>query len=93
MGATTTIPDTDELYDRYGKPLEQNHHGEYGAISSDGRVIVDRDDLVVMDRAIDEFGSGNFSFYRIGYSYVDNLRWGYVGQPRLSVSPDKNHRA
>ena len=85
MGAVTTVQDTDELYDRYGKPLEQDHHGEYVAIDRDGQVIVDKDDLVVMDRAIDEFGSGNFSFYRIGYSYVDKLRWGHVGQPRLSV--------
>ena len=41
-----------------------------------------------MGQAIQDFGSGNFIFRRIGYSYVDKLRWGDAGQPGLSISPD-----
>lgn len=74
MGATALIQDTDELYDRYGKPLEQNHRGEYVAINQDGQVIVGVDDVAVADEAIRTFGSGNFAFHRIGYSYVYKLR-------------------
>lgn len=68
------IPDADELYARYGKPLEQSRHGEYLAISHDGQVIVGTDDVAVVDQAIRTFGSGNFVFHRVGYSYVDKLR-------------------
>lgn len=74
MTETTTPLDSDSLYERYGKPLEQEHHGKYIAISQDGRVIVDTDDLSVIGQAINAFGSGNFVFRRIGYSYVWKLR-------------------
>lgn len=56
------------------KPFEREHHGEYIAISQDGQVIVDADDVAVVDQAIHEFGSGNFIVRRIGYSYVYKLR-------------------
>jgi hypothetical protein len=36
-------------------------------------VIVGADDVAVMDQAVRHFGSGNFIFRRIGYSYVDKL--------------------
>ena len=74
MSEILTVLDDDSLYERYGKPLEQEHHGKYIAISRDGQVIVDVDDAVVVDQAIERFGSGNFMFHRIGYSYEDKLR-------------------
>lgn len=74
MNEETTLLNDDSLYERYGKPLEQEHHGEYVTISQDGQVIVDTDDVAVVDQAIRTFGSGNFIFRRIGYSYVDRLR-------------------
>jgi hypothetical protein len=76
VNAETTPLDTGRLYQSYGKPFEQKHHGEYAAIAQDGRVIVDKDDVEVVRRAMEEFGSGNFIFCRIGYGYVDRLRWG-----------------
>ncbi len=76
MGEPTTVLNDDNLYERYGKPLEQNHSGEYIAISQDGRVIVDADDIPVVDQALQAFGSGNFVFRRVGYSYVWKLRRG-----------------
>jgi len=76
MDATLTVQEADDLYTRYGKPLEQDHHGEYAAITPEGQVIVGKDDLEVVGRALQKFGSGNFILYRIGYDYVDKLRRG-----------------
>ena len=93
MNEGTTLLDDDSLYERYGKPFEQEHHGKYIAISQDGRVIVDADDIAVVNQAIDTFGSGNFIFRRIGYSYVYKLREGHAGRPGLSVSSGGSHCA
>ena len=91
MNARTISLEADSLYDRYGKPLEQDHRGEYIAIAQDGRIIVDEDDVKVIDQAVDKFGSGNFIFRRVGYSYVDKLRWTHADQQGLSVSSSKGH--
>lgn len=80
MGEVVTALDSDALYERYGKSLEQAEQGKYVAISQDGRIIVDVDDVLVVDQAIREFGSGNFIFRRIGYSYVDKVRRGEEGE-------------
>jgi hypothetical protein len=56
----------EELYDRFAKSLEADHDGEYVAIARDGRLIVDREQLRALDRAIEQFGSGNFAFRKIG---------------------------
>ena len=56
----------EELYDRFAKSLETDHDGEYVAIARDGRLIVDREQLRALDRAIEQFGSGNFAFRKIG---------------------------
>lgn len=92
MKAPTTSLNDATLYTQYGKPLERKHHGKYIAISRNGRVIVDVDDITVVDQAIRTFGSSNFVFRRIGYSYVDKVRWGYAGQQRVSVSPGGSNR-
>jgi tetratricopeptide (TPR) repeat protein len=86
MNTDEAVLNDDTLYERYGKPLEQKDHGKYIAISRDGQVIVDADDMVVVSQAIQRFGSGNFMFHRIGYSYVDKLRRGHADQYGLSVS-------
>lgn len=80
MGEVVTSLDADALYERYGKSLEQAEQGKYVAISPDGRIIVDVDDVLVVDQAIQQFGSGNFVFRRIGYSYVDKVRRGEEGE-------------
>lgn len=74
MDVTIAPHEADGLYERYGKPLEKEHHGKFVAIFGDGRVIVDPDDVAVIEEAINSFGSGKFVFRRIGYSYVDKLR-------------------
>ncbi len=54
------------LYDRYGKPLESVHAGEFVAIGPDGQTLVGATAAEVLRQAIDAFGSGNFAFKRIG---------------------------
>ena len=55
------------LYQQYGVPLEPEHKGEYLAISDDGRTILSRNDVEVLQQAIAKFGSGTFAFVRVGH--------------------------
>lgn len=80
--------DAEQLYETYGKPLESEQRGKYVAISKDGEVLVEADEKVVVSRALQMFGSGNFVLRRIGHSYVHKVRGGHVGQSGLSVSTD-----
>jgi hypothetical protein len=54
------------LYELYGRPLEQEHAGEFIAIGPDGQIILGDDDGEVLQKAIETFGSGNFAFTRVG---------------------------
>jgi hypothetical protein len=60
-----------QLYERYSKPLELEHTGEFAAIGPDGRVILGEDDSEVFRKAIESFGSGNFGFFRIGHRALE----------------------
>ena len=55
----------DELYAKFGKPLEASHRGEYLAIAPDGRTLTGATLLEVLERADAQFGKGNF-LYKIG---------------------------
>ena len=61
----------ERLYERYGKPLEQDHKGEYVAIGPKGEIILGTDDFTVTHEAIQRFGSGNFAFRKVGVE----MRW------------------
>lgn len=74
MSELMTGEEFDKRYERYGKPLENNRHGEFIAITQDGRVIVGKNDIEVVDRAIEEFGSGNFILCRVGDKSVGKIR-------------------
>jgi hypothetical protein len=63
----------DDLYQRYGKPLEADHWGKYVAIASDGRTIISRSHLDAADKALSMFGRGSFIF-RIGEKAVGRWR-------------------
>ena len=54
------------LYEKHGKPLEDEHGGEFLAIAFDGRTIVGKDDGEVLRKAIKDLGSGNFVLARVG---------------------------
>jgi len=62
-----------ELYQRYGKPFEADHKGEYLAVSRKGDTILGSTLLDVAKQATDKFGPGNF-VYRVGESAVGKWR-------------------
>lgn len=68
---TGRAAEDERLYERYGKPLEPEHRGEYVAIGPNGEVILGHDDLEVEQKALARFGSGNFAFRMVGVE----LRW------------------
>jgi hypothetical protein len=63
----------DRLYERYGRPLEDQHRGEYVAISPDGQTILGSSVGEVLREAKATFGPGNFVF-KIGEKSVGKWR-------------------
>ena len=64
---------SDNLYEKYGKPLETEHYGQYVAISRAGKVVLGPTVLDVMDRARTIMGPGNFIF-KVGEKSVGKIR-------------------
>jgi hypothetical protein len=60
------MPSYEELYDRFVKGLESKHRGASAAVRPDGQVIVDKDDVKVVDRALKQFGPANFMLLNVG---------------------------
>jgi hypothetical protein len=54
--------EADRLYERYAKPLEAAHRGQYIAVSPRGQVIVGATAYAVAQQATERFGRGNFLF-------------------------------
>ena len=52
----------DDLYDRFGKPLESDHWGKFVAISPKGETLLGTDMDEVFLQALDEMGRGVFLF-------------------------------
>lgn len=63
----------DKLYNKYGKPLEKDHWGDYLAISENGKTILGKEYLKVAKRALVTFGPGNF-LYKIGERAIGKWR-------------------
>jgi hypothetical protein len=61
------------LYEQYGKPLEQEHWGEYIAIFPDGRFLLGQSRLEVLDQALAQFGPGSYLF-KVGEKVVGRWR-------------------
>jgi hypothetical protein len=59
---TDLLAQSTQLYEQFGKPLEAEHHGQYVAISSDGRTLLGKSASEVGRRAREAFGPGNFVF-------------------------------
>ncbi len=64
---------SDSLYEKYGKPLEAEHYGEYVAISREGKIVLGPTLLDVIDKARDIMGPGNFIF-KVGEKSVGKIR-------------------
>jgi len=73
-GLFMNMPSHEELYDRFVKSLESKHRGAFAAVRADGQVIVDKDDVKVVDRALKQFGPGNFVLLKVGSRGVGKWR-------------------
>ncbi len=67
------LQQSDRLYARYVKPLEQEHTGEYVAVASDGRLVLAPTLPDVMEKAEQLLPPGNFLF-KVGAIAVDTWR-------------------
>lgn len=67
-------PNHGVLYERFVKPLETQHQGEFVAVNTDGRVIFDKNDLIVVDQALKQFGPGTFVLLKVGSKGVGKWR-------------------
>jgi len=65
----------EELYDRFGKPFEANHRGEYVAIAPGGRTVLAHTVVEVADKAATALGPGVFVF-KVGDRVVWKWRRG-----------------
>lgn len=54
---------SDKLYKKYGKPLENEHTGEYLAVSFQGKTFLGNNLYEVVKRASDTFGRANAIVY------------------------------
>jgi len=63
------------LYEKHAKNLESDHFGEFVAIAHDGRIIIGKNDIEVLKKAIKDFGSGRFAFRRIGFRTMGKWRY------------------
>ncbi len=54
------------LYEKFAKHLEPEHNDKFVAISKEGKLIVEGNQVEVLKKAIEEFGSGNFALRKIG---------------------------
>jgi hypothetical protein len=61
-----------QLYERYGKPLEKHHRGEYLAVSPEGKTILAPTLLEALQSAKAAWGSGSF-LYKVGQRTVGRV--------------------
>ena len=58
----STQQKAETLYERYGKPLEEQYKGQYVAISEDGKIRIGASLLELIQQAKAALGPGNFVF-------------------------------
>jgi hypothetical protein len=61
------------LYEQYGKPLENEHTGEYVVISDSGKTIIGKSLSEIIRHGIEKFGKGHFVF-KIGSRAIGSFR-------------------
>ena len=69
----TLLARSEELYERYGVPLERDHLGKFVAIAEDGRTLLGDSLNDVADRVVEKLGLGSFVF-KIGERAVGRIR-------------------
>ncbi len=67
------LAEADRLYDRYVKPLESEHWGEYVVVAADGRMVRDASHREALRRGTEILGPGHHLF-KIGDVVVGTIR-------------------
>lgn len=67
------VKQSDRIYDRYVRPLERDHRGEYAAVAADGRLVLAPSLPGVMKKAEQVLPPGTFLF-KVGEIAVDRWR-------------------
>jgi hypothetical protein len=68
-----SLSDAEELYDRYVRPLESEHKGEYAAVSPHGALVLGKTFLDTLEEARSGLGAGSVVF-KIGDRVVGKWR-------------------
>jgi hypothetical protein len=63
----------DQLYERYGRPMEAEHWGKFVAIARDGRTLLGESLSGLLEEASSTFGPGVFVF-KVGEQIVGRWR-------------------
>ncbi len=64
----------DALYEKYARPLEAEHKGEFVAIGLNGELIQKRYLNEALAAAVERFGNENFALKRVGYDALMTIR-------------------
>ena len=69
------LDEADETYERYAKPLEAEHDGEFVAVTPDGRTFLGPSVSHVMQQVLDAVGPGSGSHvFKLGQRVVGRWR-------------------
>ena len=63
----------DRLYEQYGKPLEEDHWGEYLVVTPEGEWILGATDLEALEKADASLHSGGYLF-KVGEIVLGKIR-------------------
>ena len=77
MAATHQQPSVDEatqVYEKFGKPREATHKGQFLAVSKTGQTVIAPTLVAALKEATERFGPGNYIF-KIGERVVGKWRW------------------
>lgn len=67
------LAEADRLYERHVKPLEQEHWGEFVAVSRDGRFLLGASLAELTEQAVAKLGQGHFAF-KVGEVAIGKVR-------------------
>ena len=72
MSRNEDLAESTALYERYGKPLEADHWGQFLAVSPSGQTLIGPTLLAVVQRATEELGPETHVF-KIGPRAVGTI--------------------
>lgn len=70
MKLAPTIHDANKVYEKYVKPLEQKHKGQFAGVSYTGKIIIAPTLLEAMEQSENSFGRRNSFIFKIGDKVV-----------------------